>query len=146
VEREAVIEIGPQRERRAVRHFRQPLEAVHAISPDGRWILTHSRDASGDPMVWSVEQELDPIVLRRVGGALTAAAPSPDGSWVVTGYQDGTIAIWEIDLDPESLKRRLWRCTSYCLTVEERQSLLGEDLETARDGRKSALARVLAQD
>lgn len=134
---DSVVEIAPGGSIRIRRFLPRPLGGLELISPDGRWILL--RQGEEGLLLVSTLGELEPAPLPAGGASITATACSPDGSRVLTGHGDGSVRIWSADLDPRSLVERLWRATPYCLSLEERQTLLAEDLETARKHRKAAL-------
>jgi|GEM_PF-2978851 len=64
-----------------------------AFSPDGRQILTGSRD--GTAKIWSLKGE----ALRTFNGhagPVTSVAFSPDGRFALTGSEDNTAKLWEL--------------------------------------------------
>src|SRR5262249_10279659 len=136
---DAVAELSADGSVRRRRTLSPRVDHVEQISPDGGWILTGRRDAL---TLWSATRELEPVMFEAAGDPVTATAVSPDGTRLLSGHQYGTVLVWSIDLDPASLVDTLWRATPYCLSIEERQTLLAEDLATARQGRKAALDRA----
>ena len=81
-----------------------PVHAV-AVSPDSRWLVTGSEDATA--RLWDVPALLDagltaprlaaaPVALRGHAEAVYAAAISPDGQWLVTGSDDTTARLWDV--------------------------------------------------
>ncbi|MGH9361516.1 MAG: WD40 repeat domain-containing protein, partial [Thermoanaerobaculia bacterium] len=66
-----------------------------AFSPDGRRIVTTSRDNTA--RVWAVDGSGEPVVLRGHEGDVESAAFSPDGKRVVTASFDGTARVWAVD-------------------------------------------------
>jgi WD40 repeat protein len=78
-----------------------------AFSPDGQFVVTASgmdqgsrfadaRRIRGDntARVWNVQSGRQVAQLRGHRGAVTSAAFSPNGRYVVTGAWDGTVRIW----------------------------------------------------
>ncbi len=68
-----------------------PVRAL-AIAPDGKTALSGSFDSSA--IRWSLERNAAEQVLRFHGSAVNAVAILPDGR-MVTGGEDGKIAIWQ---------------------------------------------------
>jgi WD40 repeat protein len=64
-----------------------------SFSPDGKWIVTSSRDKSA--RVWDA-QTGNPVgnPMRHEGPVWTASF-SPDGNWIVTASDDKTARIWD---------------------------------------------------
>ena len=78
-----------------------------AISPDGRWLVTGSQDSTAQ--VWDLQPlnmaasavvlskvVLRGVVLRGHEGAIYTVAISPDGRWLVTGSEDHTARVWDL--------------------------------------------------
>ena len=63
-----------------------------AYSPDGRWIVTASRD--GTARVWDAQSGQEMMELEHTDW-LASAVYSPDGRWIVTASRDGTARVWE---------------------------------------------------
>src|SRR5262249_30556398 len=64
------------------------------FSPDGRHVLTASRD--GTARVWETGKG-DPVSpWLRHGSPLTSAAFAPDGRRVLTASQDGSVRLWDL--------------------------------------------------
>jgi WD40 repeat protein len=67
---------------------------------------------------------------------------SADGRRIVSASEDGTMRVWH-DLAPPSLDDpRLWTATTYCMSIERREQLLGVSGELAGRDRQRCLARV----
>jgi len=64
-----------------------------AFSPDGRFLLTSSKDKTA--RVWDIAEGKPVAELRGHTGFLTSALFSSDGELVVTASQDGTARVWE---------------------------------------------------
>jgi len=111
------------------------------ISPDGRWFVASRNNEI--QLVFSAENlALDPVQLNA-GVGVSAYAASADGARLYTGHYDGTVRIWRIDLDPASLKRRLWQATPFCILPIDRNRLLGEYMQEAT--RRFRMAREEAR-
>jgi WD40 repeat protein len=113
-----------------------------AFSPDGRRIASGSSD--NEVLVWNSDGTGDPLVLTGHLGLAVTVAFSPDGRSIASGSIDNTVRVWR-DLEPVTVDdRRLWKATSYCLSVELRKQLLGVSDETARALHLRCLTRVAA--
>jgi WD40 repeat protein len=65
-----------------------------AFSPDGRTIITASKD--GTARLWDTATGKETLVLRGHEGIVTSAVYSPDGRIVVTASDDKTARIWDV--------------------------------------------------
>src|SRR5438128_9360852 len=65
-----------------------------AFSPDGRWVVTASKDRTA--RIWEVKTGREVVLLRGHADAVSAAAFSPDGRWVVTASEDRTARVWDV--------------------------------------------------
>src|SRR5579871_2725507 len=75
-----------------------PVESA-TFSPDGRRVLTGSRD--GTARLWDASSGDEIAVLRGHEGSVSSVAFSPDGGRVVTTSYDGTARIWDIATSKE---------------------------------------------
>jgi WD40 repeat protein len=84
---------------RPLKHLVGHLDRVYhaSFSPDGRWVLTASRD--GTARLWDSEDRGDVlsaiVELRGNGSGISSAAFSPDGRYVATGYWDPGADLWD---------------------------------------------------
>jgi WD40 repeat protein len=141
--RHNVFEIGGNHDIKVLRNHDLEDIKVMTISPDGQWLAFRTKYSENQNIsILSTRPGAEPIVLRDTMGEVTTAAASPNGDKLVVGHTSGVVAIWQIDLDHDSLMKRLWRVTPYCLTVEERMEILGEDKESAQKNRSAAIARI----
>ncbi len=65
-----------------------------AYSPDGRRVVTASRDSTA--RIWAVDGSAEPVVLRGHEGFVWSAAFGPEGRRVVTTSTDGTARVWDV--------------------------------------------------
>ena len=72
-----------------------------AYSPDGRWIVSGSRDNT--LKVWDTENGQEVRTLEGHSNVVTSVAYSPDGRWIVSGSRDGTLKVWEAESGHEML-------------------------------------------
>jgi hypothetical protein len=81
--------------------------AAVVISPDGRWLVTGSRDKTA--RLWDLranEPEITARVLKGHEGFVTTVAISSDGRWLVTGSHDKTARLWDLSAkEPTSTAR-----------------------------------------
>jgi WD40 repeat protein len=68
------------------------------FSPDGSKFATI--DNTGALRIWAVDQPAEPqSILRGTATALAALNYSPDGQYVAIGIADGTIQIWDVQIN-----------------------------------------------
>ncbi|WP_235880456.1 WD40 repeat domain-containing protein [Polyangium aurulentum] len=126
-----------------VLHGHEGIVFSAAWSPDGQRIVTTSEDRT--VRVWKADGTGEPLVLRGHQGVVVSAAWSPDGQRIVTASEDKTARVWT-DLAPldDTEDPRLWRATSYCLSIERRITLLNASETTARVDEQACRRRVEA--
>jgi hypothetical protein len=64
-----------------------------AVSPDGTWIVSASKD--GTLRIWDVATGTKRATLAGLTGGAWDCAVSPDGTSVVSASHDGTLRIWD---------------------------------------------------
>jgi len=104
-----------------------------AWSPDGTRIITASTDRTA--RVSRADGSGQPVVLGGASVRATHAYWSPDGASIVTQSDDGMARLWRDALPlsgPDD--DRLWRASSYCLSIPLRIDLLQvTEAEARRD-------------
>lgn len=65
-------------------------------SPDGGWIAIESGWLPSTIEVWDVVNQTRVFSLATLGGYLSDLSWSPDGSWLAAGFNDSTVAIWDM--------------------------------------------------
>lgn len=83
-----------------------------------------------------LERAADPVLLAGHERALTSAAFSPDGKYVVTTSHDRTARLWRVGIP--SWQAALRNKTTDCLTPEQRERYLLETPEEARKNYEAA--------
>src|ERR1043166_8672946 len=93
-----------------------------AWSADDSLLVSGSLDLTA--RVWNTHRLVEPIVLRAEG-PVSNVAFTRDGSRVVTRTATtNAVRVWQ--LHPDSLQAHLRASTTACLSIEFRQSFLGE--------------------
>jgi WD40 repeat protein len=65
------------------------------VSPDGKWIAAAGRDAEEEHVsVWELATGRKTSDVQHAG-YIVRLTFSPNGNWVVSGSEDGTVRIWE---------------------------------------------------
>ena len=86
-----------------------------ALTPDGKWALTGSRDNTA--RLWDLlNPGSSPRVLSGHIDAINSVAMTPDGKWALTGSNDNTALLWDLK-NPESSPRVLSGHTSWITSV-----------------------------
>ncbi|MCG8416971.1 MAG: protein kinase [Proteobacteria bacterium] len=111
------------------------------FSPDGTRLVSASADTS--VRLWSVDGSGEPIILRGHMDGVLSADFSPDGTRIVSASWDKTIRIWNNLTPIRPTDTALWTETTFCLSIERRQALLGVTKETALANYKQCLERVI---
>jgi WD40 repeat protein len=97
------------------------------FSPDGRHILIGWQ--IGGARLFRVDGSEQPMRFAGIQ-ADSYTRFSADGRWLLSVAPRGVIEVLPIDAEP--IKDLLWKATAYCLTPEQRQRLLGESSDDAR--------------
>jgi WD40 repeat protein len=73
----------------------QELKSV-AFSPDGKYVLTSSKDHTA--RLWDIQDKdnIKSCILKHQTEPILAAAFSPDGNFALTGSVDGTARLWDL--------------------------------------------------
>lgn len=106
-------------------------------TPDGGRVLT----ACQDPGAWLWDLRGQRSVLIEPEREEYLIQVRTDCTACVTEHEAGTF-LWPLELDPQELVSRMWRAGGFCLSVEERQQLLGEPPEVATEQAQRASARL----
>lgn len=112
----------------ALRIRGQSLEDAR-FTADGRRLITLGY-AELEARIWNADGSGSPVSLPGDRAVVSAAYPSADGRWLLTGTMAQTAQLHPIDVE---LALRPFRTLALCLTTRDRMRFLGE-----RDGDASA--------
>ncbi len=70
-----------------------------AMSLDGRFVVTGSRDQTAKVGEFALGSKAIPMILQGHTGDVTTVAMSPDARWVLTGSTDNTARLWDLDFE-----------------------------------------------
>ena len=73
-----------------------------AVSPDGLWVASGSRDAT--IRVWDAKSSRQVLCVLGHAAAVTSVAFSPDGKRIASGSYDKTVGVWDTDSGSEVLR------------------------------------------
>lgn len=119
----------------------QQVVTLVAFDPDGSRILTLSDD--GYTRLWL--ESGDCLTLLNAGKDCGVGISS-DWRHLVTELPDQTRLRWDLELDPARLIERLWRATSFCLPVSERERYLLETHDMALKNYEASQRRTTSRD
>ena len=103
-----------------------------AISPDGKYIVSGSRDSTIE--VWNMEDGKLIRTLRGHEGDVTSVAISPDGKYIVSGSRDSTIKVWNMEDGRliRTLRGHARSVTSVAISPDGRFIVSGSDDNTIK--------------
>ena len=103
-----------------------------AISPDGKRIVTGSRDNTA--RVWEAASGKELLTLKGHTSAVRSVAISPDGKRIVTGSRDNTARVWEAASGKEllTLKGHQDSVDSVAISPDGKRIVTGSYDRTAR--------------
>lgn len=107
------------------------------FSPDGNRILTMSQD--GTTRLWNESGRSDVLIDESEERGV---AISRDWKYIVTEYETGQRLTWQLELDPQVLRSRLWQATPFCLSVLDRRRYLHETQEQSVRNQRDSQARA----
>jgi len=130
-----VVQDFAQPSRRVLRCPGRTLRAV-TLLPSGKLVVTGSGNPGepGELLVWDVTLGRPIQALPGHRSAVVASACSADGSRVLSGCQDGTVRLWQLDgsrmlwqLELESAPRAMWMLAERVIILSERQLLICDE-------------------
>jgi WD40 repeat protein len=101
-----IWEVATGQERAALQDRNNWAVAALAVAPDGSWLASGSW--GGTVRIWDVATGQEratltghtssamALAVTAVAPAVTAVAVAPDGSWLASGSDDGTVRIWDV--------------------------------------------------
>lgn len=75
-------------------------------------------------------------------GEKRGVAISRDWKYIVTEHGAGQRLTWQLELDPQVLRSRLWQATPFCLSVLDRRRYLHETQEQSVRNHRDSQARA----
>lgn len=115
-------------------------------SPDGKRIVAGSERTI---YVWLANGTSVPIVLDGASNRIHQLHWAPDSSFLVASIADGSIHIWH-HLEPAAtlndLVNQSWQTSRFCLTIAQRQDILGLTEEGAKQGFELCSKRAFGDD
>ena len=88
-----------------------------ALTPDGKWALTGSRDNTA--RLWHLSNPgSSPRVLLGHTDCIDLVALTPDGMWALTGSRDHTACLWDPGSSPRVLSGHTDTINSVALTAD----------------------------
>ncbi len=117
------------------------ISSYRPFSPDGKRIVVSYND--GTVLVWNADGTGERLTLRALNTSVNAASWSADGQRIVGASEDNTVIVWN-DLEPlhSAADTRLWTPTSYCMSLDMRQTILDFSDEQSRQDLESCQRRV----
>jgi WD40 repeat protein len=88
----SIVDSSTLRERVRLRGHSQAVTAL-AVSPNGRWVATASRDETA--RIWDLSTGREVLKLEGHSGDVTAIAFDHDGGTLATGGRDKTVRLWD---------------------------------------------------
>jgi hypothetical protein len=101
-----IWDVATGQERAALQDRNNWAVAALAVAPDGSWLASGSW--GGTVRIWDVATGQEratltghtssamALAVTAVAPAVTAVAVAPDGSWLASGSDDGTVRIWDV--------------------------------------------------
>jgi len=83
----------------AVLHGHTDMVLSVAFSPDGKWIASGSGSGDRAVRLWDVDGRKQVAALKGHSDAVWSVAFSPNGRWLASASKDGTVLLWEVNLD-----------------------------------------------
>ncbi len=70
-----------------------------AFSPDGKTIASGGRREDSTVRLWSVDEQKQVAMLEEHKRSVLSVTFSKDGKWLASGSEDGTVLLWEVNID-----------------------------------------------